>query len=563
MLALNWIGVHPERRCGAAPERSGEGFRGPQVVWLSLALALLGPRLGLSAQAPSAVPRLEGRIVDDASGAPLAARVAATNPEGKFLEIEGRHAHVQYLGKRWCYVDGSFALALPEAGASIEIRRGLETRPFSVKVAGDARGKAIQKTFRLRRWIDMRRQGYVNGDIHAHLPIPKEAHVQMRAEDLNALVLLHLADPENPPATNKYFTGRIDANSTPGCEIYVGQEVQDWQMGHLNMLGLTQLVPGYPNAGGTLEYWKTRPNWDLIRAMRAVREQNGTVFWPHMSSLPGAELPIGLALGLVDGVELITWNDPTQLPNHWGPWLNSGMSQAEFPVLRGVDLYYQYLNAGFRLPIAAGTDKFSEEIPLGSNRVYAKVQEPANYASWLAAVKAGQGFVTNGPILEFEAAGATPGDVIEFQGAKRIKARVTARSILPFTTLEIVLNGDPVGHKTVPIPNNAPKDGLYSMQVEATIELAKSGWLTARVVDHPDLKNRILPRDVSVFAHTDPIYFLQDGRKVREEASVVYLRKYVKGTLHWLDTNPPFANKEDRYAARKAAEEALRFYDGL
>jgi hypothetical protein len=518
---------------------------------------------GLCAQATGAAARLETNIVDDATGAPLAARVAVTSADGKFLEIEGKHEHVQYLGKRWCYVDGSFALALPDGEVQLEIRRGFETRPLSAKIAANASGKPVQETFRLRRWIDMARQGYANGDIHAHLPVPKEAHPQMRAEDLNAQVLLYLPDTENPWAINKCFTGRLDANSTPGCEIYVGQEVQDWQMGHLNMLGLTRLVPGYPRAGGTLEYWTSRPQWDLIRAMRAVRQQNGTVFWPHMSSLPGAELPIGLALGLVDGIELITWNDPTQFPNHWGPWLNSGMSQAEFPVLRGMDLYYQFLNAGFRVPIAAGTDKFAEEIPLGSNRVYAKVQGPATYAAWLEAVKAGKGFVTNGPILEFQAADAAPGDVIEFKGAKRIKARVTARSILPFTTLEIVLNGETVGHKTLAIPNNAPKDGLYSMEVTTTVELAKSGWLAARVVDHPDLKNRILPRDVSVFAHTDPIYFLQDGRKVREEASVVYLRKYVKGVLHWLDTNPKFANDEDRREARRSAEEALKFYEGL
>jgi hypothetical protein len=297
--------------------------------------------------------------------------------------------------------------------------------------------------------------------------------------------------------------------------------------------------------------------------MRATHEQNGTVFWSHMSSLPGAQCPIGIALGLVDGIEIITWNDPTQFPNHWSPWLNSGMSQAEFPVMRGVDLYYQYLNAGFRLPIAAGTDKFAEDIPLGSNRVYARTESATTYTAWLAAVKAGQGFVTNGPILEFQAADATPGDVIEFQGAKRIKAHVTARSILPFTTLEIVLNGNPVGHKTIAIPANPPKDGLYSMEVETTVDLTHSGWLAARVVDHPDLRNRILPREVSVFAHTDPIYFLQDGRKVREEASVVYLRKYVQGVLHWLDTNPKFANDEDRRTARQAAEEALHFYEEL
>jgi hypothetical protein len=238
----NRVGCDSRRRSAAMRETSaGQLGRWP-LVWLALALVGWGSESGLWAQGPRAGTRLEARIVDDASGEPLAARVAVTNSDGKFLEIEGRHEHVQYLGKRWCYVNGSFALTIPEGGAQLEIRRGFETRPLSATVAGNASGKGLQRTFRLRRWIDMRRQGYASGDIHAHLPVPKEAHPQMRAEDLSALTLLHLADPENPIATNKCFTGRLDANSTPGCEIYVSQEVQDWQMGHLNISTVTDLL---------------------------------------------------------------------------------------------------------------------------------------------------------------------------------------------------------------------------------------------------------------------------------------------------------------------------------
>ena len=88
--------------------------------------------------------RLAARIVDDASGQPLAARVAATHPDGKPLEVDGRHEHVQYLGKRWCYVDGSFTLAVPAAGAVVEIRRGLETLPLSETIAA-ARSDATRR----------------------------------------------------------------------------------------------------------------------------------------------------------------------------------------------------------------------------------------------------------------------------------------------------------------------------------------------------------------------------------------------------------------------------------
>ncbi|MFO1497777.1 MAG: CehA/McbA family metallohydrolase [Verrucomicrobiota bacterium] len=528
----------------------------------SLIGTAIGSILGLVLPDALAATTFRAFLVDDTSGQPAAARAAITDSAGKFVEIDGQHAHVQYLEKKWCYVDASFSLTVPESGMTIELRRGLETLPLSWTVTNRL-GPLTERTFRLHRWTDMRAKGYWEGDIHAHLPVPQEAHLQMRAEDLNAVTLLYLPEKEQPIAVNDCFTGKLDAHSTSGCEILVGQEVQDFQMGHLNLMGLTNLVADYPEMGGTMEYWRSRPHWDLGRAMRAARSQNATIVWAHVCSLPGAQLPVGLALGLVDGIELLTWNDPVQLPNHWSPWLNSGMSQAEFPVMRAVDLYYQFLNAGFRVPIAAGTDKFYEEIPLGSNRTYARVEEPVSYASWLAGVRAGKTFVSNGPMLELSIGRHRPGDIVEFSGTNCLQARAQACSILPFTTLEIVWNGEVVGHRTVPIPQNPPPGGLYSMEIEARVPMARSGWLAARVVDHPDLRNRILPRGVSVFAHTSPIYFLRDGRKVREEASIAYLRKYVQGLLHWLDTNPPFVRETDREQARRDAEQALQLYRTL
>jgi hypothetical protein len=498
------------------------------------------------------------RIVDDADGGPLAARVSVTDGEARPLEIDGSHAHVQHLGRRWCYVDGSFSVALPASGAAVEIRRGFETRPVSEKVRRGVSG-TVDRTFRLRRWVDMRGRGYVSGDIHAHLPGPAEALPQMRAEDLNVANLMTLGGVDVP--ANGHFTGRVDAGSTPGCELYVGQEIQEWQMGHLTLLGLTSPLPGYPSPGGTLEYWRSDPQWDLGRAMRAARAQGGLVSWAHFENLPGFQAPVAIALGLVDAIELPTWGDPTQLPTHWGPWEDSGMSLAEFTVMRGVDLYYQFLNAGFRVPIAAGTDKVDEAMPLGSNRIYVPAGGNADYAGWLAGVKLGTGFVTNGPILEFSAEGHLPGETIHFRGTKRIAARAVARSILPFTTLDIVLNGRTVGHKRVPVPTNPPVDGVYTMEVETTIELARSGWLAARVVDDPDLNPRVLPRGASVFAHTNPLYFLQGGGRVREEPSIAYLRKWVSGFRRWLEGDPPFANPEDRRNARRDAEQALRVLD--
>src|SRR5689334_18484579 len=50
-----------------------------------------------------AVGRVEGRIIDYATGQPVAATLALSDAQGKPLEIEGKHSHVEYLGKRRCY----------------------------------------------------------------------------------------------------------------------------------------------------------------------------------------------------------------------------------------------------------------------------------------------------------------------------------------------------------------------------------------------------------------------------------------------------------------------------
>ena len=493
-------------------------------------------------------------ITDDLTGGLLAARVSVTDRYGQSLHIDGVHTDVEYLGKKWCYTDGQFSVTVPCKGGVLEVRRGPETIP--VKISLDSR--PAKSEVKLHRWTDRHKMGYLNGDIHIHTPFSETAHLQMKAEDLDVLNILVGEDT----IKNRQFTGRRDPSSSPGHTIYVAQEVRDWQMGHLTLLGLSTLVPGYPIVGGTLESYK-HTNRLMSHAMDETHRQGGLVAWSHFSNLPGAESPIAIALGKIDALELMTYDDPTQLPSHWGPWKNSGMAMAEFPVLRGMDLWYQYLNAGFRLPIAAGTDKMADDIPMGSNRLYAFTNGDTTYGAWLSAIKTGHGFITNGPILTFDVDGHTSGESVDFSGTMKVHAKVTAKSILPFATLEIIENGWVVGHKTIFTSDNPPVGGIYTMNVESDLVLDKSCWIAARVADDPDNKLRILPRGLSVFAHTNPVYFIRDGKSINEEASIIYLRKYVNGTIHWLQTNPSFENPGDRIEALKLAGDALHIYESL
>ena len=79
----------------------------------------------------------------------------------------------------------------------------------------------------------------------------------------------------------------------------------------------------------------------------------------------------------------------------------------QFGMVNRLD-YAEYLNLGFRLTAAAGSD-----IPWGSTlgevRTYVHTGDKFDVDDWFRAFKAGHTFVSNGPALEFTVDGELPG----------------------------------------------------------------------------------------------------------------------------------------------------------
>ncbi|SDL51288.1 hypothetical protein SAMN04488514_1011067 [Kriegella aquimaris] len=73
--------------------------------------------------------------------------------------------------------------------------------------------------------------------------------------------------------------------------------------------------------------------------------------------------------------------------------------------------YYDYLNLGFRITAAAGSD-----IPWGSTlgevRTFVFTGDTFSADSWFKGLKKGHTFVSNGPALFLEADGSLPGTEI-------------------------------------------------------------------------------------------------------------------------------------------------------
>jgi TolB protein len=89
------------------------------------------------------------------------------------------------------------------------------------------------------------------------------------------------------------------------------------------------------------------------------------------------ELPVDVALGKVDYMEILGFNDHRSTARVW----------------------YQLLNLGFRIPAAGGTDAMgnfaSLRGPVGMNRVYVRVPDgEVKPEQWMANLKDGRSFAT-------------------------------------------------------------------------------------------------------------------------------------------------------------------------
>src|SRR5262249_24291203 len=157
-------------------------------------------------------------------------------------------------------------------------------------------------------------------------------------------------------------------------------------------------------------------------------KQGGAVTYVHpgmVDQFDGAsarELPVDLALGQVDTMDVLSNND-------------------EMPCMR---MYYRLLNRGFRLAISAGTDSFTnvaDHYTPGGGRVYVHSTGELRYDDWVADYKRGRTFASNGPVIELTVDGKEPGDDIRFPAGSKQQVRVRAslRSQVPVERSELVI----------------------------------------------------------------------------------------------------------------------------
>jgi hypothetical protein len=153
------------------------------------------------------------------------------------------------------------------------------------------------------------------------------------------------------------------------------------------------------------------------------------------------------------------------------------------------------------------------------NRVFVKAGPVLDYRKWLAALKAGRTFVSNGPLLAFSLNGREAGDeVVLSAGVHQLSARVTLRSLVPVEKLEIVAN------VTVVTPIELQAGGTRADAV-ISLPVARSGWYTLRAwsrnATHPVM-------DLYPFATTSPVYVTLGGKPLRSIADAQFFVRWIE-----------------------------------
>jgi len=493
-------------------------------------------------------------------GRPAAVRIFVSGedghayaPDDAWMHADDSFVHAERpFEAHYFHVLGKAELTIPEGRADIEVMKGFECHVEKRKLQITA-GHVTNVTIRLRP-MNVPAQAHshwVSGDVHVHMNYggayrntPKHLVAQAAAENLSIVEDLVVNKEQRIPDI-AYFSTKPDPASTASTLLLHGQEFHTSYWGHLGLLNLTQhlLIPGYaayPNTAAASLYPTNSAVADMAHQQHALVgyvHPYDTFPDPAKDAALTHELPVDVALGKVDYLEVLGFSDHKSTAAVW----------------------YRLLNCGFHLPAAAGTDAMANFAslrgPVGLNRVYASVpQGPLNIGSWLDSLKHGHTFATNGPLLGFTLGGRTLGDEVRLPaGENKTKFSAWLRSIVPVDHLEVICNGRVARELKL-------SDDHESADVEDVMPISQSGWCLLRAwSDKPE--EPVL--DAYPYATTSPIYVTIAGSSPKASEDAAYFVAWIDRMIQDANSNRDWNTEAEKASVLDLLNRARGVYVGL
>jgi len=480
------------------------------------------------------VAKLTGKIFDLSTDAMVQARVQVLSPGG--IQLAPAEAMWKVgSGEPFFYSNGEFVLDVPRGKSRITVERGTEYRPWVGTIDVDSAGETVTLDVGLERWADLPEQGWHPGNTHIHYDEKEEKpderlSYDSRVEDLRMTAVSILRRWDLNYATNKYPIGVLNDYTDTHHHVQVGEENRHndkdgWSIGygHVMFLNIRNIVD--PISRGALIDSFDPDYPPLSWACDDARSQDGLVIWCHNGQ--GMEAPVAAALGKVDAINLFDpyWND------------------VEY------DIWYRMLNCGIKMPVSTGSDWFV----CSANRIYSQTGGQFSYDNWLAGIKRGETFITNGPAISISVDDQAPGSTVRVDPGGMVNVKVEWLSHYGVDTIEVVHDGAVVKRLSTDTSNKTR--GAF----EANIGIEADGWVAARLGSSQ--------RDSfaqALWAHTSPVYVDTGGKKsdVRFRSAAVFVQD-IEDSMDWVRAKGRFYTDAQRLEVLELFRQGLEVYRRL
>jgi hypothetical protein len=477
---------------------------------------------------------IRGALLDQVTNQGVPAKICVTSLESgeNMFPASSIKTMPKRAPKRFFYARGSYEIAVPTGMYQIEAVRGIAHEPVT-QFATAVAGTTCTVDFRIPTLLDMHGPGWYSANTHTHyhLDIEEDPDQRLRivppAEALDISVLSYAVRNELPYPSNRYKVGRLPDFSRDGSLIDMGQETRNdgggitMGYGHCLFVNLPHVVE--PVSTGVLARTSRSytpdgkaPDFPTISMLaEEARRLGGVTIWCHNGS--GMEMPVAVALGHVDAFNVADGQEAIY------------------------ERYYRLLNCGIRLPLSTGTDWWIYD----HNRVFAQVNGTFSYEGWIAALRGGRTFVTNGPLLFLTVNGQGPGSTV--RGGDPLKVEVRAISRVPFERVEILVNGAVVAEQS--------SANRREVRIEREIPIEGSGWIAARVSGATKTY-----AGFTTFAHTSPIYIEVEGILARKAETAGAFVDEIENFMRFIKKSYKFAGDADRALALGRFEQGRLFY---
>jgi Tol biopolymer transport system component len=451
------------------------------------------------------------------------------------------------------YFQGGGEVSVPPGTITIEVSRGYGYKPEQLTVDSSKAQSDIEIKLKKLGRIDPGEGEWVSGDLHVHQNYGgtyrnDRATLAKQAEAEGLDIVNNLVVNKEQRFPDLIRTAEPDTPSEPETLVIAGQEFHTSYWGHRGLLNMKDrlLLPGYagyPNTAAASLFPMNADVYDLahdlgamVGAVHPFDEEPDPFANPPQRITD--ELPVDVALGKLDYLEVVGFSDHKATAAVW----------------------YRLLNLGFRIPAGAGTDATANYAApirgmVGMDRVYAWVPAwPLTLGMWMNGLRHGHTFVTNGPLINFTLGKEMVGNELKLaSAADAIPFTAHLRSVVPMDHLEIVCNGK----VTKALALEGKRDaGDFS----GAVPISESGWCVLRAwSERPEYP----VMDGYAYATTSPVYVSIGDKQPKSPDDAKYFAAWIQKTIEVTDKYPDWNSAAEKELVMKRLREAKKIYENM